>query len=998
MPRPNNIHIRRTSTRTRPQAQPEPEPEGIRKLRAELERKTRILESSLLSLDTLISPLDWLDSGDGFPGFGSWRFVRPVNRTQDRTHAPINYLNEEEWRWSVAYGRDLCTRNHLAIGFRDHVSNFIGPIAISFVLRGQSPGATSSGPDEADSLDTPAVDPLVRECTTAWEEWCELAEWGQGELDREEECRKRWIVEGECTLRFFEGDGDSDGLPYVRHIEPELIRTPPGHSTIDHWGWGVRTADDDDERELGLWVCHPENVSEGKVVEAEEYVRLKGNVDRTIRRGLSDFFPVAEQLRKVMGLLDNMAHVARLQAAIAWWEQFPTASMSQVQSLMDAGADYQRTKLPPNVAGSNVDVANYEPGTVVRTEQRQVNPGPVSTGATQFAQVEQMVLRGVGFRWGCPSYFSGDGQDSFASVLVTGSPFVRITESRQEKFKGFCRRVAARVLEYCEESGRLPAGTCKRVRPIATARPVVIADEEKQARTFLSLYEKNCADPVEFIRKRGGDPKVVAANIAAWQKKFAPQQGQGGSQASGSAGPVPGPTPTPPGSAGGDGSSPSGEAVAEARQTFNPAQHPRDDHGQFIDKGDIEAAKTDPAKAAALRQRVTNPEELNKLNAALGKPSPQSGTRGVLTAKLSKKKIKSSSDLHAVLANQTTEHARVEAIRQRNLKGKHGSEAVVSVILGSDATPQTKGSQLVKLAGQGHDFVLATADTIELPDAKSRASAKRSIRIPEGSEESKMQEVLELMEKHPSSAVIPSKLHVADGNHTHGVTFTIGFPPLPGSTKDTTYSHKPGGKSGKLFTKFEDWKAAIDNHLQNQDPNKPFPALQLNPHISLPTGTLDFDEVGKAREQYEKCVEHLSKGVNRQLFQDLVKKQITARVEETIGEQISVLKAKKELTEDTLKNLFDNWSRQYPTLTTEFAKMHAVQKAAINNATADTVKANMKPEELTKLTDQAVADATPDQHKTAAQNKTPDEIKAIIAAYQAALAAQTGQTPTPPTS
>src|SRR5579883_699223 len=582
MPRPNNIHVRRTlahgkpSVLARPAAPPEPEPEHIRKLRVELERKTRILESSLLSLDNLISPLDWLDSGDGFPGFGSWRFVRPVNRTQDRTHAPINYLNEEEWRWSVAYGRDLCMRNHLAIGFRDHVSNFIGPIAISFVLRGQSPGATSSGPDDADSLDTPAVDPLVRECTTAWEEWCEHAEWGQGELDREEECRKRWIVEGECTLRFFVGDSDSDGLPYVRHIEPELIRTPPGHSTIDHWGWGIRTEDDDDEKELGLWVCHPENVSEGKVVEAGEYVRIKSNVDRTIRRGLSDFFPVAEQLRKVMGLLDNMAHVARLQAAIAWWEQYPTASLSQVQAMIDASADYTRTKLPPNTAGSNVDVANYEPGTVVRTEQRTVNPGPVSTGSTQFAQVEQMVLRGVGFRWGCPSYFSGDGQDSFASVLVTGSPFVRITESRQEKFKGFCRKVASRVLEYCEGSGRLPRGTCKRVRPVATARPVVIADEEKQARTFLSLYEKNCADPVEFIRKRGGDPKVVAANIAAWQKKFAPpqeQQGPGGGMGGGMQ-PGGGPVATPPGSAGGDGSSPNVEGRRFGESTGGNPAHP----------------------------------------------------------------------------------------------------------------------------------------------------------------------------------------------------------------------------------------------------------------------------------------------------------------------------------------------------------------------------------------------------------------------------------------
>lgn len=532
------------------------EPEGITRLRHELADKSRRLEETLLNLDNLISPLDWLDAGDGFPGFGTWRYNRPVNRTQDRTHAPLNYLNEEEWRLHVAMARDLVTRNHLALGFRDHVSNFIGPVAISFVLKGQAPGATASGPVDADGDGEPDVDPLVRECTQAWEEWRTLAEWGEGEHDREEECRHRLIAEGECTLRFFKGDAHSDGLPYVRHVEPELIRTPPGYSTIEPWGWGVKTREDDDECEEGIWICDAANVSEGRTVESCGYVRVKSNVDRTVKRGLSDFFPVAEHLRKVLGLLDNMGHVARLQAAIAWWEQYPTATAEQVQNQIRVGADYSRLKLPPSPGGTSTEVTNYEAGTVVRTESgREVQPGPVASGVAGFAQVQSLLLRGVGFRWGCPSYFSGDADASFASVLVTGSPFVRITESRQEKVKGFARAVAMRVLEFCEKTGRVPKGASKRVRAVATARPVVIADEEKQARTFLSLYQQNCADPVEFIRKRGGDPKVVAANIAAWKKKFEPpQQGAGGM-----AGGMGGPSPAPPGSAGGDGSSPNAE-------------------------------------------------------------------------------------------------------------------------------------------------------------------------------------------------------------------------------------------------------------------------------------------------------------------------------------------------------------------------------------------------------------------------------------------------------
>lgn len=57
------------------------EPEGITRLRRELAEKSRRLEETINNLDNLISPLDWLDAGDGLPGFGSWRFNRPVNRT-----------------------------------------------------------------------------------------------------------------------------------------------------------------------------------------------------------------------------------------------------------------------------------------------------------------------------------------------------------------------------------------------------------------------------------------------------------------------------------------------------------------------------------------------------------------------------------------------------------------------------------------------------------------------------------------------------------------------------------------------------------------------------------------------------------------------------------------------------------------------------------------------------------------------------------------------------
>lgn len=56
--------------------------------------------------------------------------------------------------------------------------------------------------------------------------------------------------------------------------------------------------------------------------------------------------------------------------------------------------------------------------------------------------------------------------------------------------------------------------------------------------------------------------------------------------------------------------------------------HPRDDRGRFISKDDLEQASSDPAKAAELRARVTDPEERAKLEAVIDDAGAEAATPG----------------------------------------------------------------------------------------------------------------------------------------------------------------------------------------------------------------------------------------------------------------------------------------------------------------------------------------------------------------------------------
>jgi hypothetical protein len=495
--------------------------------------------------------------GPGFPtGTGGHPF--PADRTQDRSHAPLPYLTEVEYFRHITLARDLVATNDLGIGYMSRVRQYVGGVRVSFVLAGQAPGPASAGPVDADGDGVSDVEPLVAACHKMWEDFRRRNDWGRGAENREKEAVTRATRDGDLTVRLFKG-GPSE-VPRMRFVDPEFVRSPPGATQHDPEYMGVITPRNDAEEYTGICVQNdPDDPTDVTEVPRGRCVRLKRNADRCSKRGLSDFLPSAETLRKTVELIDNMGVTAGVQSKIAWIEKFgPAVTPLQARNAVEAGQDTSATKYTPYGGSRQVSFTRELPGTIKRTEHdREHAPGPTSS-PEGFLSIVEAAIRRVSIRFGLPDEFMWGKGDSYASVLVTNSPFVHEITERQEQFQGFVEELVEAVIALCEESGRLPRGTGERIRVVCTSPAVVIADELKQWQVFQGELQAGVASPYDYMREKDRDPIRVLSDGADFAKKKA-QNGIGQQPPDGGQ-PPPGagsePDSTPPGSAGGDGSSP----------------------------------------------------------------------------------------------------------------------------------------------------------------------------------------------------------------------------------------------------------------------------------------------------------------------------------------------------------------------------------------------------------------------------------------------------------
>lgn len=348
-----------------------------------------------------------------------------------------------------------------------------------------------------------AVDESILEAGQEYiDEWCERNE----QTEREHECFECSIVDGE----FFLWMKVYNGEVVVRRIEPEFIRNPPNMAMEQGWFFGVKYDPLDMETPLAYWYEPP--MSKGQEIPADEIIHYKANVTKNVARGVSDFFPVLDDLNGIAGLIDNIRAGATARAEIAYMYSIANATQGAISDFASARRD--RTAQNP-ITNRTDSFKGMSAGKVVYHGQNASFQTMPQGDVQSYIEAAQQSLRLIGNRWCMPEYMvSADASNNnYASSLIAGGPFVRKIEYVQKRFGTSMKRLMEAVVNQAIAGKVIPARYLPMLKVEVTAHSPVIEDKYQQAQTY-DIYTRMGAMSVESVASKIGEDyeKVQAEN------------------------------------------------------------------------------------------------------------------------------------------------------------------------------------------------------------------------------------------------------------------------------------------------------------------------------------------------------------------------------------------------------------------------------------------------------------------------------------------------------
>lgn len=429
-----------------------------------------------------------------------------------------------------AESRLACEGNGYGAGVLDRAVDFVigDGMQTEVTLMGARKGAVSTGVADADGDGRPDSDPAVENVQRFIDDFRRLNDWGMGEEDREEEGFRRSQRDAEVGVRFFEGGGKSNGVPVVRWFEPEQLDSPP--NALPHERWGIRTDPKDVETKEAYYLYGMDGV-EGEWVDASEIVFHKLGTDRTVLRGMPQFWLVAKALNQCEALNSAVSEVSAIQARIAYVREHAAGILpNQITEFVGGQGDATTRKLTPYGDKYRRVGITEEGSTVDMSSGTKFTAGPVSTGVPGFVQALQSRLRQVCARFGYPEFFTGDASNgNYASLLAANGPAERNFKRRQMKYAAFQAVVFRRACEYGVRAGRLSAGDLAAVEIKVKPGGVAVSNKLEEAQIMQIEIQNKTLSVQSAMAERGRDARVEMANIEAFDAKFgAGAMGMGG--------------------------------------------------------------------------------------------------------------------------------------------------------------------------------------------------------------------------------------------------------------------------------------------------------------------------------------------------------------------------------------------------------------------------------------------------------------------------------------
>lgn len=444
---------------------------------------------------------DFVDPRGRFPreeGFLSGHL--DVDVTQRRRGAPyVAFQTLEELREIWSLSRHIADRNAWAVGAIRGLGGYLirSGMTSNAVLRPgvdeteRTKGYVKAVQAELDAFDADAV-------------WPEM----------EIEILRRAIVHGEAPVRCFSDNGaDDESILQVRFIEAEQIVNPPQEPDGPEWAFGVQADPEDQQTFTAFGINYSGEVDDHEVVPAGEIEQYKtDNVGRAVRRGLSDFFPVSENVEELRKLLRAMRKGGTLLASIAWWEKFATATKSEVQA-MEEGLATLKAQRATGVQGTQRQEVRYrqiDPGAIIKTDaDREVVPPPLAQNTPHFAELVRLCRMAFSHRWNIPESFWDASNGAFASLTVAESPFVVTAEQQQWFYARRHRRIKIRAVKHAIKKGRLPEDVLGYVDVEVAPAPLVVRNQQEAATVASTRLKDGVTSPQRVAQENGEDWEQV---------------------------------------------------------------------------------------------------------------------------------------------------------------------------------------------------------------------------------------------------------------------------------------------------------------------------------------------------------------------------------------------------------------------------------------------------------------------------------------------------------